>query len=82
MQEVPSAVYQFSRWYELQGGEGVKGSGLHSPRIREGPSNVTSGYASHTTMYRKKGRDWKDFRNRAEDWENAEVSIIIAIIAA
>lgn len=70
---MPSLPYQFSRWYELEGNEGVKGSHLHSPRIREGPSNVTSLYASHTVMYCKKSHDWKDFRNSAEDWENAQV---------
>lgn len=67
-------MYQFSRWYEVQGGEEIRGSNLHSPRIREGPVNVTSSYASHAMMYCKKEGDWRDFRNRAEDWENAEVS--------
>ena len=73
-QQVPSSPYQFSRWYELQGGEEVRGSCLNSPRIREGPANVTSGYATHALMYGKKGKDWKDFRNTAEDWENTSVS--------
>jgi hypothetical protein len=33
-------------------------------------------------MYCKKGGDWRDFRNRAEDWENAEVSFYYPIIVA
>lgn len=67
-----SSSYQFSRWYEVQQSDELKGSCLHSPRIREGPPNVTSHYATHTLMYSKKGRDWKDFRNAAEDWENTQ----------
>ena len=69
-----SSSYQFSRWYEVPGSDDVKGSSLHSPRIREDPPNITSQYATHSVMYRKKTRDWKDYRNATEDWENTKVS--------
>lgn len=85
LQGLPSTAYQFSRWYELDTTDRdseqtlasddtlLRGSSLHSPRVREGPANVTSMFAAHSVMYCKKSQDWKDHRNTSEDWENAEV---------
>lgn len=56
----------------------LRGSMLHSPRVREGPKNVTSRYAAHSVMYSKK-MEWMDHRNSMEDWENAKVELLVML---
>ncbi len=61
---------------KTEGDYTLRGSALHSPRVREGPRNVTSQYASHSIMYCKRSLDWKDYRNVSEDWEHTEVLLV------
>ncbi|CAH1773542.1 unnamed protein product, partial [Owenia fusiformis] len=75
--KLPSHRFRWTNWHELRNNH-IQGPQLKAPRVREGPPEKEEqfytdkndeGELMHTS---KKGKERKDYQDKAEDWEEAE----------
>ncbi|XP_032888161.1 uncharacterized protein LOC116980161 [Amblyraja radiata] len=69
---LPSGKFKFKIWHEIEGNN-IKGTQLHSPRVREGPppGDLFPKDGKRSALVKKESRDEEAMKQRRlENWEN------------